>query len=61
MKDKATYSIELEKEQHEFLEEMAKKFGLPDVDKAMRCLINYAREETGQQKDIFATVRCRDC
>ena len=61
MKDKATYTIELEKEQHAFLEEMAKTYSLPNVDKAMRCLINFAREETRQQQEIFAAVRCVDC
>ncbi len=61
MKDKATYSIELEKSMHEFLEQMVANYSLPDVDKAIRCLINYAREETTTQDDIFQEIRCLDC
>lgn len=61
MSERATYSIELKTEQHAFLQQMVQKHGLPDVDKALRCLINFAREQTEQQEAIFSEIRCLDC
>ena len=61
MKDKVTYSIELEKAMHRFLEEMVEKYDLPDTSKAVRCLVNYARMEADKQDDIFSEIRCLDC
>jgi hypothetical protein len=61
MKDARTFSIELETEKVEFLEQMAKAHGLSDVGKAMRCLINYARENPDKHADIFDEIRCLDC
>lgn len=61
MKDARAYSIELETEKVEFLEQMAKAHGLSDVGKAMRCLINYARENPDKHGDIFDEIRCLDC
>ena len=61
MKDKQPYSIEMEPEKSQFLEEMARQHGLPDISKAVRCLINYARENPDKQADIFEDVRCIDC
>jgi hypothetical protein len=61
VKDKQSYSIELEPEKTQFLEEVARRHGLPDISKAVRCLINYARENPEQQQAIFAEIRCMDC
>lgn len=61
MKDSASYAIDLVTEQKRFLEEMMSKYALPDVGKAVRCLVNYARENPDQQEAIFAEVRCIDC
>ena len=61
MKDAKAYSIELESEKVQFLEQMASKHGLGDIGKAVRCLVNYARENPGQEQSIFAEVRCLDC
>jgi len=61
MKDAKAYPIELESEKVRFLEEMAIKYGLPDTAKAIRCLINYARENPDKHADIFEEVRCLDC
>jgi hypothetical protein len=61
MKDMQPYPIELETEKMQFLEQMATKYGLPDAGKAIRCLINYAREHADKQADIFEEVRCLDC
>jgi len=44
MKDARVCSIELESDKVAFLEQMAAAHGLPDIGKAVRCLINYARE-----------------
>ena len=46
---------------HPFLQEMAAKYGLAYAGKAIRCLINYARENADKQRDIFEEVRCLDC
>ena len=46
-KDKAMYSIELEKDMMEFMEQMTAQYALPDVSKAMRCL---ARTKQGQPR-----------
>ena len=40
---------------------MAQQFGLPDAGKAIRCLINYARENPSRHAEIFDEVRCLDC
>ena len=60
-KDKATYSIELEKDMMWFLEQMMTQSSLPDVSKAMRCLVNYARYVDTARDDIFAEIRCNTC
>jgi hypothetical protein len=61
MKDAASYPIELETEKFEFLQAMAAKFGLADAAKAVRCLVNYARENPDKHADMFEEVRCLDC
>jgi hypothetical protein len=61
MKDPSPYTIELESEKVRFLEEMSSKYGLGDVGKAVRCLVNYARENPDKLDDIFAEIRCLDC
>ena len=60
-KDKETYSLELETDMMEFMEQMTAQYDLPDVSKAMRCLINYARDVDGIQDAIFAEMRCLSC
>jgi hypothetical protein len=61
MKDKQTYSFELEPAKVAFLEEMTRTHGLADVGKALRCLIDYAREHPQAQEAIFAEIHCVDC
>lgn len=55
------YKVDLKKRQFEYLVAMANKHGLPDESKALRCLINYAIEESEQEDAIFAQIRCQDC
>lgn len=61
MKDQGVSSIELESAKVKFLEKMATSYGLPDIGKAVRCLINYARENPDTHDAIFGEVRCIDC
>ena len=61
MKDAKPYEIELELVKMQFLEEMAAKYGLTDAGKAVRCLINYARENPDKHEEIFGEIRCTDC
>ena len=60
-KDKATYPIELEKEMMSFLEQMTAQYDLPDVSKAVRCLVSYAQYVETARDDIFAEIRCNTC
>jgi predicted O-methyltransferase YrrM len=60
-KDGKQYSIELEAEKVEFLEQIVSRHGLRDLGKAVRCLVNYARENPDKHADIFDEVRCLDC
>ena len=60
-KDAQSYAFDLESGKIEFLERMAKEHGLPDIGKAIRCLINYARENPDRHADIFNDMRCLDC
>jgi hypothetical protein len=61
MKDAKAYSVDLESAKVTFLEEMARKYTLPDIGKAIRCLINYARDNPDQHDEIFNEIRCDDC
>ena len=61
MKDQTDQIIPLEAAKVEFLKQMAQTYGLPDIGKAVRCLIDYARENPDRQASIFAEVRCVDC
>ncbi len=61
MKDAKSYSVDLESAKVQFLQEMAAKHGLGDIGKAIRCLVNYARENPEKHTDIFDETRCLDC
>ncbi len=61
MKDKTDQSIALEEAKVEFLQQMVEAHGLSDIGKAVRCLIDYARENPDRQTVIFGEVRCIDC
>jgi hypothetical protein len=55
------YPVELEPAKVDFLQQMMSAHGLPDIGKALRCLVNYARENPDRHDEIFAEVRCLDC
>jgi hypothetical protein len=61
MKDYAPRPIELDSEMVAYLEDVAKKYDLPDIGKAVRCLVNYARENETKRDEIFTEVRCMGC
>ncbi len=61
MKDAQSYPVELESDKVKFLEDVAKRHGLPDIAKAIRCLVNYARENPDRHAEIFDEIRCVDC
>lgn len=61
MSGKQTYSIELSESMHAFLAEITRQYKLPSVDKAVRCLVNFAREDPKRHAEIFSEIRCIDC
>jgi hypothetical protein len=61
MKDRAPCSIDLDRVMVDYLQEMVKKYGLDDMGKAMRCLVNLARDDERYEKAAFGEVRCLDC
>ena len=61
MKDKAMYTVELDKHMMAFLEDMAQQYELPDASKALRVLITYALDPETERDRIFADIRCFDC
>ena len=61
MKDAKAHSIELDSAKVQFLEQVASSYGLADVGKAVRCLINYARENPDKHDEIFSEIRCTEC
>lgn len=61
MSDNIEYPIELKEDQHEYLREMAEKYALQDLSKAVRCLINYARENSDLEGSIYEEIRCLYC
>lgn len=61
MSENQEYTVTLKDWQFEYLRKMAKKYDLEDESKALRCLVNYACEETDQEQSIFEEIRCLDC
>jgi hypothetical protein len=60
-KDTTAHSIDLEEDKVDFLKQVAATHGLADIGKAVRCLVNYAREHPERHSEIFDEVRCLDC
>ena len=54
--------IQLKPDQIAYLDEAVKSFGLPDAAKALRILINYAKENPDKRDEIFSDIHCTgDC
>lgn len=61
MSDLQARQFQIKQGQLDFLEQAAREHKLDDAGKALRCLINYARENPDKGKDIFGEMRCLDC
>ena len=61
MKDEKALELVIGSDKLAFLEQMTKKYELPDVSKAVRILIDHARENPSMQDSIFNELRCLDC
>ena len=61
MKDFRNHPIELDSSMVEYLQDAAKTYDLSDLGKAVRCLVNYARENPDKRDEIFGAVRCLEC
>lgn len=58
--EKETVSVEVQEDALIFLSEMAKKYEMPDRDKALRALLDYAMQD-GDAEAIFGEIRCLRC
>ena len=61
MKDDKAVELVIGTDKLAFLEEIAKRYELPDVGKAVRILIDHARDNPSMQDTIFSESRCLDC
>ena len=61
-KNKVSVSMELEQDHLAWLENIAVKFDLPDTDKALRIILDFAIQDSDEEK-IFApeNMRCFHC
>jgi len=57
---KITQTVELNEEHVVWLQEMAAAYALPDLDKALRVVLDFASSEA-EAATIFDTIRCRRC
>jgi hypothetical protein len=54
--------IQLKPEQAAYLDEAVQAFKIEDAGKAVRILINYARENPDKRNEIFGDIHCTgDC
>ena len=60
--EKVTHTFEIEREQREWLEEIADEYDFADESKALRGLLDYAVQDVAKDL-IFAheNMRCRFC
>ena len=61
MSDNQSTTVQLKQRQIDYLAEIAKKYSLPDTDKSLRCLIDFAIEKRDLEPSIFGEIRCMDC
>lgn len=55
------HEVELKEGQWAWLDRMVETHGLPDRDKALRCLVNFAIDRGDLDGEIFTEIRCYDC
>jgi hypothetical protein len=61
VKDDRALNVVLGSDKIAFLEEMATRYALSDLGKALRCIVDYARENPDKHENIFNEPRCLDC
>jgi uncharacterized protein (DUF1800 family) len=61
MSDMETRPVSLKPAMVQYLDEVTKAYQLEDAGKAIRCLVNYARENPDKRDEIFSEMRCLDC
>ena len=59
--NKITIQLSLKEDQIAYLDQISQKYSIPDSGKAIRCLIDFARAESSQERQIFEVVRCLGC
>ncbi len=59
-KHKIVEKLELESDQFAWLAEMAGQYGLPDVSKALRVVLDHAMFDADEET-VFLERRCRRC
>ena len=53
--------IDLEPQQLDYVKAMMARYGMPDVAKAVRVLVNHAQAAPELEEQIFKKTRCRHC
>ncbi len=53
--------IDLEPQQLEYVKSMMARYGIPDLGKAVRVLVNHAQSVPQLEEQIFKKTRCRHC
>lgn len=61
MSENVNATLELKQSQIDYLDQMMQKHSLPDRSKALRCLINFAINESQNEASIFTQTRCDHC
>lgn len=61
MSDNQSTTVQLKQRQIDYLAEITEKYNLPDTDKSLRCLIDFAIEKRELEPSIFGEIRCMDC
>lgn len=61
MSEKQSTTVQLKQRQIDYLAEITEKYNLPDTDKSLRCLIDFAIEKRDLEQTIFGEIRCMDC
>lgn len=57
---KVDVTFKIQSDANEMLEEAVEKYGLRDTSKALRCVLDYVKQD-GDWDEIFKTVRCLRC
>ena len=61
MKDEKSVAVVLSSDKIAFLEAVTQQYDLPDIGKAVRILIDHARDNPSMHEAIFSESRCLDC